>query len=48
MDDEILENLRVAYGRLAIGDVEAMTPMLDSDVHWRGRTSGWLRRRHPF
>jgi|SoiMetStandDraft_2_1073263.scaffolds.fasta_scaffold757618_2 hypothetical protein len=48
MDDETLENLRLAYGRLAIGDVEAMTPVLDADVHWRGRASGLLRRRHTY
>jgi len=48
MDDQTLETLRSAYNRLAGGDIDAIVPVLDPDVHWRGRPRGLLHRSHPY
>jgi len=46
--DQPLEVIRTAYNALAAGDIDAFTTVLDPDVHWRGVTTGVLRKRHPY
>jgi hypothetical protein len=48
MDDEVLRSIRAAYASLAGGDVDTFSQVLDPEVHWRGRTKGVLRKRHPY